>query len=52
MKKIISCHDELKENSIEAEVYELDDEVASIEFLRNLNSRYNEISYEIDAESS
>lgn len=51
LKKIISCYDELKENGIEAEVYELDDEVTSIEFLRNLNSTYDEISDEIDAES-
>lgn len=51
LEKIIKCYDELKENGIEAEVYELDDEIANIDFLRNLNGTYDEISDEIDEES-
>jgi len=51
LKKIIECYDELKENGIEAEVYELDDEITNIDFLRNLNGTYDEISNEIDEES-
>ena len=38
-------------NGIEAEVYELDDEITSIDFLRNLDKTYDEISEEIDADS-
>ena len=48
LKKIIECYDELKNNGIEAEVYELDDEITSIEFLRNLDKTYDEISEEIE----
>ena len=51
LKKVIACYDELKKNGIEAEVYELDDEITTIEFLRNLNATYDEISEEIDADS-
>ena len=51
LKKVIECYDELKNNGIKAEVYELDDEITSIEFLRNLDKTYDEISEEIDADS-
>ena len=51
LKKIISCYDELKENGLKAEVYELDDEMTSIAFLRNLSGTYDDISDEIEAES-
>lgn len=51
LKKIIACYDELKENGIEAEVYELDNEITTVDFLRNLNGTYDEISDEIDADS-
>ena len=51
LKKVIECYNELKNNGIEAEVYELDDEITSIEFLRNLNKTYDAISDGIDADS-
>lgn len=51
LKKVIECYDELKSNGIEAEVYELDDEITSIDFLRDLDKTYDEISEEIDADS-
>ncbi len=52
LKQIIACYDELKENGIEAEVYELDDEITTIGFLKNLNDTYDEISDEIDSENN
>ena len=40
LKKVIECYDELKNNGIEAEVYELDDEITSIDFLSvNCNNK-------------
>ena len=52
LKTILACYDELKEHGIEAEVYELDDEITTIGFLRNLNDTYDEISDEIDSENN
>ena len=52
LKKILACYDELKEHGIEAEVYELDDEITTIGFLRNLNDTYDEISDEFDSENN
>ena len=52
LKTILAGYDELKEHGIEAEVYELDDEITTIGFLRNLNDTYDEISDEIDSENN
>ena len=51
LKKVIACYDELKNNGIKAEVYELDDEITLIDFLRNLDKTYDEISEEINVDS-
>ena len=50
LKKIIACYEELEHNGVGAKVYELDDELTTIEFLKNLNGTYDEISEEIESE--
>lgn len=50
LKSVIECYEELKENGIAAEVYELDNEITTMEFLKNIDETYNEISNEIDNE--
>ena len=49
VKTIIKCYSELKDNSIEASLFEMDDEPTSIDLLNNLNQMYSEISDEVDA---
>jgi hypothetical protein len=50
VKKIISCYEQLAGLGIKTTLFELDDEECSIEFIRNLDNMYDEISDEIDAE--
>ena len=48
LKRIIQCYKKLESSGIVPEVYELDDEPSTIEFLEQLNTTYDEISDEID----
>ena len=48
LKKIIQCYKELTAKGIIPEVFELDDELTTIDFLERLNATYDEISGEID----
>lgn len=50
LQTIIKCYSELKENGIEAEVYELNEEITIIEFVINLNGMYDEIPEQLGRE--
>lgn len=50
LKKVIHCYEDLADAGISAEIFELDDEPTTIEFLRNLDRTYDEVSDEIDSE--
>ena len=50
LKKIIKCYKDLEDASVPVSDYELDDRLTTIDFLRNLDATYDEISNEIDAE--
>ena len=52
LKRIIQCYKELVLKGIVPEVYELDDEPSTIEFLERLNATYDEISDEIEGEET
>lgn len=50
VKNIINCYEQLIKIGIQPRLFELDDEECDIEIIKNLNSMYDEISDEIDAE--
>ena len=51
IKKIISCYDQLIATGASISLYELDHRPTTIEFLRNRDRMYDEISKEIDLEN-
>ena len=52
LKRFIQCYKELVSKGIVPEVYELDDEPSTIDFLERLNVTYDEISDEIEGEEA
>lgn len=50
VKCIINCYEQLTKLGIQPRLFELDDEECDIEIIKNLNTMYDEISDEIDAE--
>lgn len=49
LKRVIACCEELERKAIDAKIYEMDGEPAGIDFLKRLDTTYDEISDEIDA---
>lgn len=49
LKSVIACYEELERLGIKAEIYEMDNEPATIDFLKTLDATYDEISDEINS---
>ena len=50
VKKVIDCYDKLTTIGAEVSLYELNHRPTTIEYVRNRNQMYDEISDEIDSE--